>query len=298
MGRMLVLILGFGLFCFCCSAYSAEQISTGGDEETITWYRADFPPSTILRGIDAGAGFGDKINAFVISKMPDYNHLFVEAGPQRIEYALEKKDLVCCATLYKTKEREKYTKFSVPALVVLPNGLIIKKADKKRFDPYLNEEKKIVLDQLLKEKQVSIGIATGRKYSGNLDEMLAEYSESPALLKRSGVDVFQGLLEMLLLGRVDGIIGYPVEARYLSRKSNREDEILFLPIAETTDSYTLGYFGCPDTPWGNRVIRRVDEVLLKYRDTPEVLGFYAEWLDGLTVESYQDISRRALQSTP
>lgn len=108
---------------------------------------------------------------------------------------------------------------------------------------------------------------------------------------RSGNDVFQGLLQMLLKDRnVHYILGYPVEARYNAQKINHEDYILYYPIAETSALYTIGQVGCPDTPWGRKIIREVDKIILQQRSSETFLNFYESWLDEETAKTYSKLA--------
>lgn len=261
------------------------------DEKSIIWYHANFPPVSMPSGPNAGEGFFDKITKVIIQELPHYSHSFKLGNYKRILQDIKDKQNVCCAALYKTEERASYTAFSVPAVVVLPNGITIKKEHKDLFSPYINSDNKFLLNKALQNPNLILGIAKGRKYSGGIDEILAMHETDKHIMRRSGNDVFQGLLQMLLTDRgVHYIIGYPVEAKYIAQKLNHKDDILHYALAETSVPYTLGQVGCPDTIWGRKVIQEVDKVLLQHRSSETFLNFYESWLDEETAKTYRKLA--------
>ena len=286
----------FIIFCQIISGGSlvkAEATKVDGESpDTITWLQAYFPPVTIPSGPDAGLGFYDKITETIINSLPHYKHSFVTANVPRIIHEIKNEKRGCCASLYKTPEREQYTAFSIPVVLVLPNGIIVRKEDKELFSYYMTSDEEIKLTEILKDKNLMLGVAKGRKYSGGIDEILAAHGKEANILERTGEDVFKGLLDMLLMGRIEYLLGFPVEAQYLAQKVGRGDDIQFYPVAETQVEYTVGHVGCPDTEWGRKVIGEVDKILLNHRTTSDFLGYYENWLDEKTAKSYH---KKALQ---
>lgn len=210
----------------------------------------------------------------------------------RIIHEIKNEKRGCCASLYKTAERETYTIFSIPVVIVLPNGIIIRKEDQSLFSPYMTADEKLKLTELIEDEYLMLGVAKGRKYSGGIDEILAANPNTTNILERTGNDVFKGLLDMLLKDRIEYILGFPVEAQYMAQKVGRGDEILFYPVAETAVEFTVGHVGCPDTEWGRTIIKEVNKILLNNRTTPEFLGYYENWLDEKTAKSYRNKALR------
>ena len=97
---------------------------------------------------------------------------------------------------------------------------------------------------------------------------------------------------MLLKGRIEYLLGFPVEAQYLAQKVNRGDDIQFFPVAETEVEFTVGHVGCPDTKWGRTIIKEINNVLLDHRATPEFLEFYEDLLDDQTAKIYRQKALR------
>jgi uncharacterized protein (TIGR02285 family) len=280
--RLLVLLL-------LSSPCLADDLTS--PENRITWYHANFPPVTIPYGPDAGTGFYDRITQFIIQRLDGYEHDFQVANFKRIISEIRSQAPVCCATLYKTPEREKYVAFSMPVVVVLPSGIIARKTDAGKLSAYVAEDNRISFERVMQDGQFSVGVAKGRAYTGAIDTILDRYRSSPLVIERAGKDVFKGLFEMLLAGRVDLIIGYPTEAQYVGRTMGQDDRVVFHPVAEMSQNYTLGHVGCPKNEWGRTIIRQVDAILETYRSTPEFTGFYEHWIDAQTIPAYRQITR-------
>lgn len=282
------------LFTIILSAFTTPASTIAGAEqqnqEIINWYRADFPPVSIPRGNHANEGFFDKTMSFLIERLPEYEHHFQIANFKRIMFQLEKNRNVCCPSLYKTKDRERFVTFSTPAMVVLPNGIITSKINRSKFAPHLDADGKISLNSLLQDNNVTLGISSGRLYSGGIDQILKQFIGNKNLLVRSGDDVFRGLMNMMRMGRIDCLLGYPVEAGYFVRESNKVYDFIYYPIKESSVPFTVGHIGCPNNEWGRTIISRIDEIVKKHRDK-EFINFYGEWLDSATREVHQKMAQ-------
>lgn len=291
---MKALSLFLTLLLIASIAIADDQRPSG--DNRITWYYANFPPVTIPDGPQAGTGFYDRITQFIIERLDGYEHEFQVANFKRIINEIRSQEPVCCATLYKTPEREKYVTFSLPVVVVLPSGVVARKADREKLKPYLSEDRTISLERVLQDGNFRVGVAKGRIYTGEIDEILDRYRSSRLVEERAGKDVFQGLFAMLLAGRVDLIIGYPTEAQFVGRTLEKEDQVVFFPVAEMSQTYTLGHVGCPKNDWGQKIIDKVDLILKKHRATPEFIGYYEQWLDDDTIPTYRRIAQDVFSS--
>ena len=287
--KMFLLLLS----TFILSAFSTPSSSIADDEQQyqkiINWYRADFPPVSIPRGIHANEGFFDKTMSLLIERLPEYQHQFQIANFKRIMMQLENNRNVCCPSLYKTKDRERFVTFSTPAMIVLPNGIITPKNNSSKFSPYLDADGKISLNSLLQDTNITLGISSGRRYSGGIDQILKQSNGNKNLLVRSGDDVFQGLMKMMRMGRIDCLLGYPVEAGYFIKENNNINDFIYFPIKESSVPFTVGYIGCPNNEWGRNIISRIDEIVKKHRNK-EFIDFYGEWLDSATKKVHQNMA--------
>lgn len=290
---ILLLLLTFSSILITPAASIAN--ANQQNQKIITWYRADFPPISIPRGSHANEGFFDKIMSFLIERLPEYEHQFQIANFKRIMLELENNNNVCCPSLYKTKDRERFVSFSAPAMIVLPNGIITSKKNSSKFAPHLDANGSISLYSLLRDTKITLGISNGRTYSGGIDQIVQQFDGKNNLLVRSGDDVFQGLMNMMYMGRIDCLLGYPAEAGYFVREHNKDNDFNYYPIKESSVTYTVGHIGCPNNEWGRSVISRIDKIVKQHRNK-EFFDFYDEWLDDATKKSHQNMAQEYFNS--
>ena len=198
------------------------------DSNKITWIHADFPVATILRGPYAGKGTCDRLEQLISKELPEFTYVSQVANYDRIIVELREQQPVLCACLVKTKEREKFIEFSEIAELSLPNGVILYKTEYKKFEPYIDKDGKVDLEKLIKDSDLKLGYARGRAFDGIIDQLITANAEHPNLYGRSGIDEFQGLVEMMQHHRVDYIIGFPQEAIHFGPKEMAKKELMFL----------------------------------------------------------------------
>ena len=287
----------FLLLCvFLLSLVSIESLFGAERGTKITWYRADFPPVTIPDGPRADTGFFDKAMNQIVEQLDGYQHVFAEANFKRIMAELKNSsDVVCCPSLYKTKEREKFIAFSGPAMIVLPNGVISSKKNQEKLSPHIDEDGIISIRSLLQDKKTTLGISSGRKYSGGIDEILREFGGQRNLVVRPGIDVFKGLMAMMQEGRIDSLLGYPIEAEYFLESNNQAGDYIYYPIKESSVEFTIGYVGCSDSPEGRQIIEQVNEIVKRYRDNT-FIDYYGTWLNSATKVIHQKMAKKYYQS--
>lgn len=254
----------------------------------IVWYKPEFPPLSIVNGPDAGKGYSDKIENYLIENLSEYEHRVLIAPFKRTVRDMEKGVNACSVTLLKTPQREAFIKFSQPARLLLPNSLIIRKEDLPAFKPFEDGQGKVSVETIIQSGEVRIGYSNGRSYTKPLDALLETYKGSSVLIERLGNEGPKGLLSMLDIGHIDAMFAQPVEAQFHSRHEAFSDKFTALPIAEITD-YTVGYIGCSDTEWGRQVISRIDSLLDVAVKKPEFRAFYEEFLDEPSRLRYRNI---------
>ncbi len=265
-------------------------------EESITWLEADAPPFFIQDGPDRGQGYEDIITAIIQEKMPDYVHHRITATISRHYRDFKNRKKVCNVGLYKTPEREKFLYFSIPSFFTLPTVIIIKK---ERFADFGNS-KTVALERVLENQNLLIGRAQNRSYGRYVDEILDRHKGAKNIFVYEGKQLSLNFFRMLQLNRLDGMIGLPEEAMYLAEELGIRDQIMTLTIAENQRGMEswLSYVGCSRTPWGKKVIARINEILLKERPTERYRAAYERWLDPSSLENYRKLYREVfLQAT-
>ena len=252
--------------------------------EEILWVRPDAAPGSIIHGPMRDKGFNDIALQFLIKALPQYQHSQQNAGYERI-LRLMRSSNICAISLYKTEAREKDIVFSSARLYILPNGLIIRRADYPRFAKFVHNQR-AQLPQLLADKSLIGGMADGRLYKGSIDDALANTTDKSNLIERSGVNVFSDLLAMLNMQRIDYTLGFPVELTYHQKLAHYTHDMQFIPI-EGMPHVTPIYIGCSRNTWGIQVIADINKVLQQVGNTEPALRQYTEWLSDAQRRLYQ-----------
>ncbi|MCF8083141.1 MAG: TIGR02285 family protein [Deltaproteobacteria bacterium] len=239
--------------------------------EPVTWLILDLPPFFITKGPDKGEGLADQIQKMVEERLDGYRFHRRVANAARIAKELNGDNRVCFAgEFYGNPE----FLTSAPTIALLPHTLVVRGQDVQRF----GGGKTVRLRRLLQDPQMVLGTARGRLYGPPLDAVLKEYANAENIYHRAGKDTLEGLLGMLLKGRVDYLIEYPVSIKYAAKKAGVLDRIETLPLKENSDCPPVrGAIRCPDTPWGRNMIREINQILIELRDLPAYRQIVKNW---------------------
>ncbi|WP_323744599.1 TIGR02285 family protein [Pseudomonas sp. UFMG81] len=252
-------------------------------KERLLWLVRDLPPFTIFEGAEKGKGVIDQLLPKLIAQMPEYDHSVVRVNRARGIQMLMEPSFTCDPTLLWTPERAKYVYFSKPTVGVMSGGLVVRKQDQTLVAPYLDGQQ-VDLRHLLADTHLKLGIVAERSYSAQVDDILRQLPDS-ALSRHYGNDATASLLQMQQLGRLQLVLGYWPEVRYLIQQQGGSlDDYGFYPISGV-NRYQFLHVGCSDTPLGREAIAHIDQLLPALRrDTlPEL---YARWLDPALREAY------------
>ena len=164
---------------------------------------------------------------------------------------------------------------SIPTIAMLPHKLIVRKSD---IDMY-GDAKSVSLDRLLGNKKLVFGTASDRLYGPELDAVLKKHEGAKNIYRRTSVDTLGGLLGMMLKGRVDYLVEYPVAVNYAAKKAGVWDQLAILAIEENSDAPPIrGAIRCTDTDWGRKVIEVVNAILRKIRPSEGYRKIVKEWV--------------------
>jgi uncharacterized protein (TIGR02285 family) len=273
---------------FMCSICHAKQ--------TITWYHADFPPAFILHGKDKGKGYCDRMERDVADLLTGYEHRFAESNYKRIVISLREGRNICCASIYKTPEREKFSAYSDPLFIGLSNGVIIPKEQVDQYEKYLTPDGSLDLNSLITQEQsIRIGVIAGRNYGPSVEEVIAPFRKTDKIDERSGNDS-KGLLLKLREKRVHMILALPMEIAYIVRQAGMEgNRFLFFPIKDGIQ-YTTSHMACPDNDWGREVIDKINVIIRKKR--PVFAKYYRDWLDESGAKTYSTLVQKVFGILP
>jgi polar amino acid transport system substrate-binding protein len=250
--------------------------------DEITWLAMEFPPFYIAEGPDRGQGIADVVTRRLQTHLTGYQHRAEVAEPAAIMTRLKAGDRVCSAAYIRTPEREKVLAYSLPDLILPPNGITIRRAALARF----GGGEPVSLARLLEDRQLRVAVAVGRSYGPALDTLLERHKASSHVYWRRGDDIYPGLFDMLARGSVDYVIGYPYEALYMARLRGLGQEVVNLPLLESRE-YTFAHVVCPRNAWGQRVVAAVDAALRVERPRPEYRQAIERWLDESLLEEFR-----------
>ncbi|MEX5587699.1 TIGR02285 family protein [Pseudomonas urmiensis] len=263
-------------------------------KERLLWLVRDLPPFTIFEGPEKGQGVIDRMLPMLIEQMPEYDHSIVRVNRARGIQMLQEPSFTCDPTLLWTPERAKYALFSKPTLGVLSSGVVVRKQDQAGIEPFLDAQQ-VDLKQLLAETRLKLGIVAERSYSAQVDDILRQLPDS-AFSRHYGNDATASLLQMQQLGRLQLVLGYWPEVRYLiQQQGGRLDDYLFYPI-QGVNPYQFLHVACSDTPLGREAIAHIDQLLpaLRRNTLPQL---YAHWLDPQLREGYLQQARQLSEQT-
>jgi len=265
-------ILCAGWLCCAPSAMAAQEI---------TWYLYDLAPLVITDGPHKGTGFMElALHQQLIPALPDYKHKVVVAPIQRIALMLKSDPQACNPGLIRNAEREQFMAFSAPTLAALPAGMFIRRGDAARVAPYVNAKGKIVLDKLLADNKLNLGIDSARSYGGPVDAVLKPYRDKPQLFSLTIPDASRNLTQMVIAKRIDGMLGQPFEVPYYLGGRTVDDvkALAFYALEEQAD-VVLNHVACANSEQGQAVIRKLNAVLAKPGMREALAAHYATWLD-------------------
>lgn len=245
-------------------------------KETLIWLLRDLPPTMILEGPKKGQGIIDQMLPRLIAGLPQYQHTLMRVNRARAMQMLHEESFTCDPSMLRTKEREQWVSFSVPAFRAVSNGLVVRQEDRPMLEPFLMDGE-IDLAALLNSGRHKVGVVAERSYGEVVDAVLRQ-APPDALTPHYGNDALGSLLQMQRLGRLQVVMGYWPEIRYQARqKLITDDQLEFYPV-KGTGKYLSGHIGCSNSSQGRQAISEINELLRKLpRDDLDSL--YADWLD-------------------
>jgi uncharacterized protein (TIGR02285 family) len=237
-------------------------------KDTIKWAMLNIPPLWISEGPDKGLGIQDQLTHFLESRLSGYDHEEVAAPIARVTAEMQAGQHWCTQFIRKP-EREKWAYFSIPALMVLPNGIVVRKNELGRFERFGSP---LLLQSLLADHSLRFSVENQRAYGPLIDALL---KKQPPTLEHSDTTL---AINMLLAKRIDYLIESPVVAAYSAKQLEQQSSLVTLPIKEGGLPY-LVRVACPKNAWGKHVIEEVDAILRVERAKPEFRQMMERWHD-------------------
>lgn len=235
---------------------------------TINWYVYDRPPSHFLSGTKAGQGYLDRLLALTIKDLKEYRHTKVKATIARGLREMKQGNNACHLSIFKTPQRELFTKFSI-AHIMSPNLRVI---ISKKLVSELNLPETVSVEMLFSKHNLKAIKLPERSYTEHIDKIFLRHPEF--LYNRPTISE-SGLYKMLKNGRVDFLIAVPTSANYSLGDSASEFDSLAI---EGIDKYGIAYIGCSNTAWGKEVIRKINKVLIEIKSSDAYFNAMSSWL--------------------
>jgi uncharacterized protein (TIGR02285 family) len=279
-------------------AFAASVVLTSrpAAADEVTWLTMEFEPFYVHAGKDKGQGIADGVVHLLQRQLTGHTHREEVAEPATIMTRLKAGDHVCSAAYIRTPEREKVLEYSLPDLILPPNGVTVRTESVSQLTG--GAAGPVSLAKLLANPKLRVAVSVGRSYGPALDVLLDRAKGRPYVYRRHGEDIYRSFFEMLMKGSVDYVLGYPHEALYMARVHGVEGQVVSLPLTELPD-YTLAHVVCPKTAWGRGVIAEVNRALLVERPRPEYRQAIERWLDeGLQPEFRRQYQTRFLATPP
>jgi uncharacterized protein (TIGR02285 family) len=283
------------LACAALSLMIATLPPLSQAKDTVSWMEAVMPPFFIQEGTSKEKGYGNEITKIIQQQLTDYEHDEVITNITRHFYKFKQGEQVCSVGLYKTPEREEFMYFSLPSFLTLPPVIIIKKDRHAAF----NNRASVGLGEILRNKTLMIGLVKDRSYGTTLDDILARHKEQKNVVKFTGQELSHNLFKMLMMGRLDGLIGLPEEALYQAEQMGIRDQLITLTIEENQNNYNgwMSAVGCSKNEWGKKIIAHINQALLEQRPTEKYRAAYERWLDPNSIENYRKVYREVFLNT-
>lgn len=260
----------------------------GNPEDVVNIMVSDFPPYIILKGDYKKQGTVDYVIKEITKSLDDVRFEFLKANPKRKAKQLNSDLKIIHPTALKTKEREKYSIFSFPYIILFPNCLIMKsKTAEKLSDFYCDKDQRICLEKIIKSRTITLGVVGGRKYGGSIDSILNKYSTKKNITKVHDNN-FRTLYKLLVNDRVDMVIGYPSELDFF--RNNEGSNIDFSSFTiKGMPEFQRGHFAFPKNPWGEAMLKRIEPVLKEVIKRPDFQQKCLKWLDKNARRKYLEI---------
>jgi len=261
------------------------------ETQTVNWQMPDYPPVIIASGPNKGTGYADVFLHYFIERTPEFRHVLEYSSMSRVFGLMKQGEAVCEPSLLKTAEREQYVDFSGPVEFVLPHQIVVRKDKIARLLPYREKSGAVDIARLMQDTTLQTVRQEKRGYPPLVLNAMKAAAGQKNLIQTSDDD--DGPFHQLASGWVDYIISYPDEINWFSRKLNLPPSIKFvyLPIAGLPE-FTVGYVGCTKSPWGKKIVERVNEVVAKAGKRPPWIDAEANWLDPEAARQYQAIYAR------
>jgi len=251
--------------------------------QSIEWGSTELPPiHNIPNGEFKNLGCSDILiklfnKEFRVTKSPK---LFPS---KRLFFHLEKSEALANPFLKKTKIRSNFLYYSDLPTAFVPTLVLIVTAD-----IYNSLENKVMsLENILANKNNKIGLQVIRSYGNILDPIIDKHKNSTNIYYEFTENPYKKLLNKLKHGKLDFLIGFPMEIEFLKQDLNLT-EFRYIKIEELKEqTYTVSYFGISKTELGKKIIDEVNKILPELRKQKNYRQNFERWIGKDQLKQYR-----------
>ncbi len=257
-------------------------------KDTITWGHICTPPLYICDK-DGVTGVGADIENIIFENLQEYNHERLSSNVERILDNLKTDSLFCSSSLSKNPEREKFAYYSIPAAIVPPIHIFIRKDDHSVFKGL----DILSLEKTLKDSKLKFGYPSGRSFGPKIDSIIKVHSKDPHLSATYSSEVSDQQINLLIGNRIDYTIGGYFALKFAAKKRGVEDKILALKVEES-QNYLMLYVVCPKNDWGKAMIDKINTILRKEIPTQRYFDCFKPFYEDSTEDEFKQQYQKLL----
>lgn len=260
------------LALFCSLSTNAEK------NNTIEWLTDDARDEHSFLH-QQKVSIGTDTTNLVLNQLNNYTIYFKLAQIPRIDKILKTQTVACTSNRIKTTERLKHNVFSFP--VNLYPGLRLYYLEDEDDIPtdYLNEQGDLVSisEYFQKMPKKILGVTKGRSFGPDIDAEIVKI-KSRNVFYRTGNGRYSAIIKMLVKGRINYLIAFPVEIQRELQAFPKDLKIKSYSIA-SSPKYIVGYIACTKTPLGYQVVEEINQILKKSYKTLQYYEAHSHRLD-------------------
>ncbi|NQY93515.1 MAG: hypothetical protein HRT43_05050, partial [Campylobacteraceae bacterium] len=196
------------LFFLSCFIFILS-VNAKETNKTIIWDTLNYPPSLITEGPYKNQGFSDMSRELFMFRLKEYEHDIENGSIQKAMQDIESEQNFCFVGLTRDKFKDEFIQFSIPYIEILPNQLVIRKTDLKRFKSYAGTNNTVNLHRLLQNNGFDFGYVEGRNYTPFIDRLIILNEEKNHLFSKDIQDENDDIVQMLAREKFDYTIEYP-----------------------------------------------------------------------------------------
>lgn len=218
--------------------------------EPITLFYENRAPFTYIQaGELLGVEGKSAADAF---KAAGYEFTLSEApGARQIEWIGRNIDPSCAVGIYRTAEREKLGKFTLP-IYTKQSKILVVRADNRKINSFRS------WSEVLENPLVSVVMRNGYSYGEKLDAMLAR---AKARVKRLPAESRERV-RLILEGTTDGAIFTPIEAEYQIKQFGDEGKALIMMRFPDSPPPEPSYIYCSKSV-DDKILDKLNEYIKK-----------------------------------